>query len=107
MNATARNLRRLVDMRHLVAYVRSGELNLTTRQMAVMLIVALTEGPHTVTGLARTLGIGKPPVSRLITTLSLAGLMHRRRDPEDGRNVFAELTPAGVAFLDRLEALRG
>ena len=44
-------------MRALIAYVRSGEPDLTNRQMALLLLVYLTPGPHTVRCLARTLGV--------------------------------------------------
>jgi hypothetical protein len=37
----------------LIAYVRSGEPDLTNRQMALLMLVYLTPGPHTVRGLAR------------------------------------------------------
>ena len=43
-------------MRTLIGYVRSGEPDLTNRQMALMLLVYLTPGPHTVRGLAERLG---------------------------------------------------
>ncbi len=43
-------------MQTLVDYVRSGEPDLTNRQMALLLLVHLTNGPHTVRGLARGLG---------------------------------------------------
>ena len=39
-------------MKALIAYVRSGEPDLTNRQMALLMLVYLTPGPHTVRGLA-------------------------------------------------------
>ena len=39
-------------MQTLIGYVRSGQPDLTNRQMALMLLVYLTPGPHTVRGLA-------------------------------------------------------
>ena len=47
----------------LIDYVRSGEPDLTNRQMALMLLVYLDPGPHTVRGLARALSwwtVGAP-----------------------------------------------
>ena len=41
-------------MRALIAYVRSGEPDLTNRQMALLMLVYLTPGPHTVRGLAQS-----------------------------------------------------
>ncbi len=40
-------------MRALIAYVRSGVPDLTNRQMALLMLVYLTPGPHTVRGLAK------------------------------------------------------
>ena len=37
-------------MKALIAYVRSGEPDLTNRQMALLMLVYLTPGPHTVRG---------------------------------------------------------
>ena len=34
-------------MKALIAYVRSGEPDLTNRQMALLMLVYLTPGPHT------------------------------------------------------------
>src|SRR3546814_14873458 len=39
-------------MRTIVDYVRSGEPDLTNRQMALMMIVYILPGPHTVRGMA-------------------------------------------------------
>ena len=44
-------------MRALIGYVRSGQPDLTNRQMALMLLVYLTPGPHTVRGLASIPGV--------------------------------------------------
>ena len=46
-------------MKALIAYVRSGEPDLTNRQMALLMMVYLTPGPHTVRGLARVLGVSR------------------------------------------------
>ena len=45
-------------MKALIAYVRSGEPDLTNRQMALLMLVYLSPGPHTVRGLARA-GVGR------------------------------------------------
>ncbi|MEO6579671.1 MAG: MarR family transcriptional regulator, partial [Sphingomicrobium sp.] len=39
-------------MRTLINYVRSGEPDLTNRQMALLMLIYLTPGPHTVRGIA-------------------------------------------------------
>jgi DNA-binding MarR family transcriptional regulator len=85
-----------------VETVRSEAPDLTARQMAVLMTVRLAEGPHTVRGLAGTLNVGKPAITRALDTLSRLGFVQRRRDPKDGRNVFVERTPRGDEFLNQL-----
>ena len=87
-------------MRALIEYVRSGEPDLTNRQMGLMMLVYLTPGPHTVRGLARTLGVSKPVVTRALNTLSGLGYLRRERDLDDRRNVFVVRTNDGAEFLE-------
>lgn len=88
-------------MQTLIAYVRSGQPDLTNRQMALMMIVYLTEGPHTVRGLAERLGVSKPVITRALNTLGALGYLRRVRDDADRRNVFVAKTPTGQDFLER------
>ena len=90
-------------MRTLIAYVRSGEPDLTNRQMALMLIVYLTPGPHTVRGLAERLGVSKPVITRALNTLGALGYLRRVRDESDRRNVFVAKTGTGQEFLESFE----
>ena len=53
-------------------------------------------------GLAATLNVGKPAITRALDTLSRLGFVQRRRDPKDGRNVFVERTEKGDLFLEQL-----
>lgn len=95
-------------MRALIGYVRSGEPDLTNRQMALLLLVYLTPGPHTVRGLARILGVSKPVVTRALNTLGGLGYLRRERDQDDRRNVFVVRTNSGATFLDGFKRnLRG
>ncbi len=87
-------------MRTLIAYVRSGVPDLTNRQMALLLIVYLTPGPHTVRGIARMLGVSKPVVTRALNTLGALGYLRRERDQDDRRNVFVVRTRSGTDFLE-------
>ena len=48
----------------LVEIIRRKGPDLSTRQMAILLTVYLTEGPHSVRGLANGLAISKPATSR-------------------------------------------
>jgi DNA-binding MarR family transcriptional regulator len=92
-------------MEALVAYIRSGQPDLTNRQMALMMIVYRTPGPHTVRGLAETLKVSKPVVTRALNTLSALGYLRRQRDEDDRRSVFIAQTRNGARFLERFEKL--
>ena len=61
-----------------VKLVRSGEPDLTNRQMALLMLVYLTPGPHTVRGLAKVLGVSKPVVTRALNTLGALGYLRGR-----------------------------
>ena len=87
-------------MKALIAYVRSGEPDLTNRQMALLLVVYLTPGPHTVRGLARMLSVSKPVVTRALNTLGALGYLRRERDQDDRRNIFVVRTNNGAEFLE-------
>ena len=87
-------------MRALIGYVRSGEPDLTNRQMALLMLVYLTPGPHTVRGLAKQLGVSKPVVTRALNTLGSLGYLRRERDQDDRRNVFVVRTNSGAEFLE-------
>jgi DNA-binding MarR family transcriptional regulator len=87
-------------MQTLVGYVRSGKPDLTNRQMALLLLVYMTPGPHTVRGLAQNLGVSKPVVTRALNTLGALGYLRRERDEQDRRNVFVASTDKGADFLE-------
>lgn len=87
-------------MQTLVDYVRSGEPDLTNRQMALLMIVYLKPGPHTVRGLARSLNVSKPVVTRALNRLGALGYLRRQRDDSDKRNIFVTRTAEGADFLE-------
>ncbi len=86
-------------MNTLLDYVRSGHPDLTNRQMALLMVVYETPGPHTVRGLARDLSVSKPVVTRALNRLGALGYLARQRDENDRRNVFVAQTRAGTDFL--------
>ena len=92
-------------MRTLTGYVRSGSPDLTNRQMALLLVVYLTPGPHTVRGLAQTLNVSKPVVTRALNTLGGLGYLRRERDQDDRRNIFIVRTEEGAEFLEQFQKL--
>ena len=90
-------------MQTLISYVQSGQPDLTNRQMALMMLVYLTPGPHTVRGLANSLGVSKPVITRALNTLGSLGYLRRVRDEADRRNVFVAKTRTGQEFLEGFE----
>jgi DNA-binding MarR family transcriptional regulator len=92
-------------MHTLIDYVRSGYPDLTNRQMALMMLVYLTPGPHTVRGIAKGLGVSKPVVTRALNRLGSLGYLRRQRDDADRRNVFVAQTNEGADFLDEFGRL--
>jgi DNA-binding MarR family transcriptional regulator len=76
--------------------------DLTQRQMAILLQIYLVPPPHTVRGLAATLGVTKPVVTRALDTMGAAGLVDRERDDKDRRNVVIKRTLAGALYLETL-----
>lgn len=83
----------------LTAYVRSDESDMTARQQAVLMTVALTPGPHTVRGLSGHLGIAKPAVTRALDVLERNRLIKRIPDENDLRSVHIERTTEGMDWL--------
>ena len=87
-----------------VSLVRREGPDLTARQLAVMLICYLEDGPHTVRGLAARLEAAKPAITRALDRLEQFDLAHRRQDPRDRRSIIVARTPEGQSFM---ESLRG
>lgn len=82
--------------------VRDGEPDLSARQLTVLLTVYLEPPPHTVRGLAGKLGVTKPVITRALDTMGRLGLLSRRRDEADRRNVVVQRTVKGALYLERL-----
>lgn len=94
-------------MRALLTYVRSGEPDLTNRQMALLMVVYLQQGPHTVRGLAHALNVSKPVITRALNRLGALGYLRRQRDDADRRNIFVAPTREGADFLDGFRSIIG
>lgn len=82
-----------------LALVRRDEADLTSRQLGVFLTVYLTDGPHTVRGLAAGLNVSKPVITRVLDRLGELSLARRKVDPMDRRSVLVQQTREGNAFL--------
>lgn len=79
--------------------VRRDGPDLSARQLAVILTVYKTDPPHTVRGLSAALNVAKPAITRAIDRLVRLGLVRRRRDETDRRNVLLQRTVRGSVFL--------
>jgi len=75
---------------------------LSIRQMAILLTVYLEPPPHNVRDLAKKLGVTKPVITRALDSMGQLGLVSRRRDEADRRNVRVARTVEGSLFLERL-----
>jgi DNA-binding MarR family transcriptional regulator len=89
----------------IVESVRRDSPDLSARQMAVLTTVYLCASPHTVRGLAETLNVAKPAVTRALDRLSDLGLVRRKPDPDDRRSVLVQRTVKGSVFLSEFGEL--
>lgn len=85
-----------------LSQVKSEAHDLTLRQMAILLHIYLIPPPHTVRGLAATLNVTKPVITRALDTMGAMGLVDRVRDDKDRRNVIIKRTVAGALYLEKL-----
>lgn len=90
--------------RVLVKVVRDRAPDLSQRQIALLLTVYLTAGPHTVRGLAGSLNVAKPVVSRALDRLCRLEFLRRKTDEADRRNVLVQRTVKGSVFLSEFGA---
>lgn len=58
------------------------------------------KGPQRMTAIARHLGIGKPTLSRQLSTLAERGFVTKKADPADGRALVVSLSDEGRARLE-------
>ena len=82
-----------------VSLVRREGPDLTARQLAVMLICYLEDGPQTVRGLAARLNVAKPAITRALDRLGRLGLARRKTDDADRRSVLVQRTVKGSVYL--------
>lgn len=82
--------------------VLDGDQDLSARQIAILLTIYLEPPPHTVRGLAARLGVTKPAITRALDTMGKMGLVTRKRDEMDRRNVIIQRTVDGALYVERL-----
>ena len=83
----------------IVESVRNDGPDLSARQMALLLTVYLTPQPHTVRGLAASLNVSKPAITRALDRLTELGMIKRKVDETDRRSVLVQRTVKGSVFL--------
>lgn len=59
----------------------------------VQVLIALGRGPHSIGGLAETVGVSPPAASQLVDRLVEHGMVQRRHAPEDRRVVLVDYVP--------------
>ncbi|MBA4782493.1 MAG: MarR family transcriptional regulator [Rhizobiales bacterium] len=82
--------------------VLEGDMDLSYRQISILLTIYLEPPPHTVRGLARRLGVTKPVITRALDTMGKQGLVTRERDEKDRRNVVIQRTVEGALYVEKL-----
>lgn len=97
----------MLAMRVLVAVTAQSVANLDERvtlpQLRVLVVIA-SRGPQNLAAVAQGLGVHSSSATRACDRLVESGLLLRRDDPADRRNLVLELTPDGaelVAAMDR------
>ena len=91
----------------IVAMVRRDGPDLSARQLGVFLTTYLSEGPHTVRGLAASLNVSKPAITRALDRLGELDLTRRKTDPQDRRSVLVQRTMKGSTLLRDLSGIMG
>jgi len=102
--AVAQHPDRLVGIMRdtMTALVRRDGPDLSARQMAVFLTVYLSNGPHTVRGLAQWLNVSKPAITRALDRLGELDIARRKLDPMDRRSVLVQRTVKGAELLQEI-----
>ena len=88
-----------------VSLVRREGPDLTARQLGVLLICYLEDGPHTVRGLAARLSVAKPAITRALDRLEEFQFARRLQDPRDRRSIIVARTEEGEQFMLQLRGL--
>jgi len=82
--------------------VHKDDIDLSYRQITILLTIYLEKPPHTVRGLAKQLNVTKPVITRALDTMGKRGLVSRIRDEDDKRNVIIQRTVEGALYVETL-----
>jgi DNA-binding MarR family transcriptional regulator len=89
----------------IVELVRMDGPDLSARQLGVFLTCYLEKEAQTVRGLAATLNVSKPAITRALDRLVEFDLVRRKTDHLDRRSVLVQRTATGMAFLRELRSI--
>lgn len=86
---------------HLLRRLRAAdvEAGMTPARLSALSVLTFG-GPCSLTELAEAEQVSPPSMSRMVGALEEAGLVTRRRDPDDGRAVRLEATAEGRSLLE-------
>ena len=84
---------------------QEGTAGLTPSQLSALASIDRL-GPLQLGDLARVESVAPPTLTRAVSRLEEQGLVRRRQDPDDGRAVLVEATPAGRRSLQELRQAR-
>ena len=93
-------LRRILRVTELNSRTLAQHSDLTISQLMVLQRVA-EEGRVLPSSVAKNIGLQQATITVLVNKLEDAGLVTRERDTEDRRRIWIELTPEGLATLER------
>jgi DNA-binding MarR family transcriptional regulator len=85
--------------------VAALDAQVTLPQLRVLVMVA-SRGPLNLGAVAAGLGVHSSNATRVCDRLATAGLLTRRDDPSDRRNLMLELTEQGRGVVDTMNANR-
>lgn len=89
----------------IVELVRRDGPDLTARQLGVFLTCYLETEAQTVRGLAASMNVSKPAITRALDRLSEFDLVRRKTDPLDRRSVLVQRTATGMGFQRELRTV--
>lgn len=84
-----------------------AELGLTSARWQVLGAIALSDRPQPVAWLARSMGLNRQGVQRIVNELQKEGLVAFKPNPNHRRAHFVILTGSGKSVYDKAERLQG
>ena len=81
---------------------KEDDADLSSRQMAVLLKVYMSDPPHTVKALAAEMNVSKSVISKALDKLSVLDLVKRQTDEKDRRVITLSRTIKGARYVMKL-----